>query len=35
MLDLVEQANARGDKTKAARAESVCARFMADHPLAH
>ncbi len=35
MLDLVEQANARGDKTKAAQAESVCARFMADHPLAH
>ncbi len=35
MLDLVEQANARGDKVKAAQAESVCARFMADHPLAH
>ncbi len=35
MLDLVERANECGDKEKAAKAESVCARFMADHPLTH
>ena len=35
MLDLVERANERGDRMKAAQAELVCARFMADHPLPH
>ncbi|WP_341645374.1 hypothetical protein [Thauera sp. SDU_THAU2] len=35
MLDLVERANECGDQEKAARAKSVCARFMADHPLTH
>ena len=35
MLDLVERANERGDQEKAAKAKSVCARFMADHPLTH
>ncbi len=35
MLDLVERANERGDRMKAAQAERVCARFMADHPLPH
>ena len=35
MLDLVERANERGDPEKAAKAKSVCARFMADHPLTH
>jgi len=35
MLDLVERANERGDDAKAAKAKSVCARFMADHPLPH
>ena len=35
MLDLIERANARGDVRKARLAESVCARFMRDHPLPH
>ncbi len=35
MLDLIERANAHGDVDKAARAATVCARFMADHPLLH
>jgi hypothetical protein len=35
MLDLVERANECGDSRKAAQAQSVCARFMADHPLPH
>lgn len=33
MLELVERASVRGDEDKAAKARSVCARFMADHPL--
>ncbi len=35
MLDLVERANQRGDTAEAERAKSVCARFMADHPVTH
>jgi hypothetical protein len=35
MLDLVERANRRGDAAEAERAKSVCARFMADHPVTH
>lgn len=35
MLDLVERANQRGDAAEAERAKSVCARFMADHPVTH
>jgi hypothetical protein len=35
MRDLIERANARGDVHKARVAESVCARFMKDHPLPH
>ncbi|HRP23259.1 MAG TPA: hypothetical protein PLF79_01315 [Thauera sp.] len=35
MLELIERANACGDARKAEQAASVCARFMADHPLPH
>ncbi|MGD9869574.1 MAG: hypothetical protein AB7S63_00825 [Thauera sp.] len=35
MLDLIERANASGDRSKAERAALVCARFMKDHPLPH
>lgn len=35
MLDLIERANACGDTRKAARAASLCERFMKDHPLPH
>lgn len=35
MLDLVERANEEGDRSKVERAKSLCAQFMADHPLPH
>lgn len=35
MLDLIEKADARGDREKAENARSLCARFMSDHPLPH
>lgn len=35
MLDLIERADEEGDHAKADRARSLCARFMADHPLRH
>jgi hypothetical protein len=35
MLDLIERANEEGDCAKAERAKSLCAQFMADHPLPH
>lgn len=35
MLDLIDRATARGDLAKASKARQLCARFMADHPLAH
>ncbi|ATE60268.1 hypothetical protein [Thauera sinica] len=35
MLDLIERADEEGDQAKADRARSLCAQFMADHPLPH
>lgn len=35
MLELIERASERGDVAKVVKAKSVCARFMADHPLTH
>lgn len=35
MLDLIEEADARGEVEKAEYARSQCARFMSDHPLPH
>lgn len=35
MLDLIERADEEGDRAKAERARSLCAQFMADHPLPH
>ncbi len=35
MQELIDRAHRRGDAEKARRAQQVCARFMADHPLHH
>lgn len=35
LMDVIEHADACGDHRKARVARSVCARFIADHPLPH
>ncbi|NTV11598.1 MAG: hypothetical protein HGA47_12630 [Zoogloea sp.] len=35
MMDLIDRAERRGDLAKAKYIRSVCAQFMADHPVRH